>query len=155
MCEKIYWFFHGFCNWKFKQITKVHKFGYTKYKLLIILLYVWLHNENHIYESGDFYFFFPLISGKWKPSKILFFNSLNFYFNFWRYIAIKKKGCLWVCPMGSKPINWVSEIFFGELWFESDNTFNISPWLLSIIYFFFFFCGVEFSLLSKSFGKGK
>jgi hypothetical protein len=28
------------------------------YKYLIILLYVWLHNENHICESDNFYSFF-------------------------------------------------------------------------------------------------
>jgi hypothetical protein len=36
------------------------KSGYKpeiKYKSSIILLYVWLHNENHIYEFGNFYFF--------------------------------------------------------------------------------------------------
>jgi hypothetical protein len=39
------------------------KSGYKpaiKYKSLIILLYVWLRNENQIYKSGDFYsFLFP------------------------------------------------------------------------------------------------
>jgi hypothetical protein len=39
------------------------KSGYKpaiKYKSLIILLYVWLHNENQIYKSGDIYsFLFP------------------------------------------------------------------------------------------------
>jgi len=42
------------------------KYGYKpeiKYKSLITLLYVWLHNENQIYESNDFYYFFFLTSG--------------------------------------------------------------------------------------------
>jgi hypothetical protein len=42
------------------------KSGYKlpkKYKSLIILLYLWLHNENQVYEYGDFYFFFSLTSG--------------------------------------------------------------------------------------------
>jgi len=37
------------------------KSGYKppkKYKSLIILLYLWLHNENQVYEYGDFYLFF-------------------------------------------------------------------------------------------------
>jgi hypothetical protein len=36
------------------------KSGYKpeiKYKSSIISLYVWLHDENHIYEFGNFYFF--------------------------------------------------------------------------------------------------
>ncbi len=90
------------------------KSGYTKYKLLIVLLYVWLHNENHIYESGDFYFFFPSFLANENLQKHFSSIFFNFYFNFWRYIAIKKKGFLGVSPMSSKPINWISQKIFFE-----------------------------------------
>ncbi len=55
------------------------KFGYKsemKYKSLSILLYFCLHNENQIYESGDFYFiFFSLLAA--EVPKSLLFKLLN------------------------------------------------------------------------------
>jgi hypothetical protein len=61
------------------------KYGYTpeiKNKSVIILLYIWLHHQNHMYDSGDFYPFFP--SHFWlllKTSKITkFFNFLISHF---------------------------------------------------------------------------
>jgi hypothetical protein len=55
-----------------KEIQKMmiifkKKSGYKlkiKHKSLMIFLYVWLHNENHIYEFGDFYFFLSFLATK-------------------------------------------------------------------------------------------
>jgi hypothetical protein len=53
-----------------------------------------LHNEKHIYESGDWKLFFPPHFWRLKTSKITYFsNFFNLFdFAFWRYIfAILKK----------------------------------------------------------------
>lgn len=47
--------------------------------LLITVLYFWLHDENQVNESSDFYPLFSLISGDWKP-QIQFFLIFNFTF---------------------------------------------------------------------------
>jgi hypothetical protein len=46
-----------------------------KYNIsLIILLRVWLHNGNHIYKTGDF--FFSILAP--KPLKSYFFSNFQF-----------------------------------------------------------------------------
>jgi hypothetical protein len=49
------------------------------HKYLIVLLYLWLHNENHIYESGNCLLSFPpLTSGDWKPLESLYLDLFSF-----------------------------------------------------------------------------
>jgi hypothetical protein len=70
-------------------------------KYLIMLVYIWLHNKNHIYESGDFYFPPPPQFWQLKTSKISSLFEFVFNFSFWRYlIASKKNG--WGPPVGGK-----------------------------------------------------
>jgi hypothetical protein len=74
------------------------KSGYKpdiKYKPLIILLYVWLHNDNHIYESGDFTsFFFLAPFWRQKTSKIILFVISSFFFRILAiYRQVKKDRC--------------------------------------------------------------
>jgi hypothetical protein len=66
------------------------KSGYKlqiKHKALMILLYVWLYNENHMYESGNFFTF--VLSHFWglKTCKNTFFPPfllfLFSHFTFW------------------------------------------------------------------------
>ncbi len=59
------------------------KYGYKpeiKYKSLIILLYVWLHNENDIDESGFFLFFFPPPHFSLRGTENLLNHIFQFFF---------------------------------------------------------------------------
>jgi hypothetical protein len=61
------------------------KYGYKpeiKYKSLITLLYVWLHNENQIYESNDFYYFFFSVLATENLQNHFFPHTVYFNFNF-------------------------------------------------------------------------
>ncbi len=65
-------FFRNLCLW-LKWLSFIGStLGKIKYKSpLIILLYVWLHNENHTHKFGDFLYIY-ITSGDRKPPKSLF-----------------------------------------------------------------------------------
>jgi hypothetical protein len=54
-----------------KTIQRMHK-------ALMILLYVWLYNENHMYESGNFSLFSLSLLGTENMQKHFF--SFSFFF---------------------------------------------------------------------------
>jgi hypothetical protein len=66
------------------------KSGYKpeiKYKSLNILLYFWFHNENQVYESGNFYSFLATEN----LQKHFFSKTLVSNFSFWWNFASKKE----------------------------------------------------------------
>jgi hypothetical protein len=72
------------------------KSGYKpeiKYKSLIILLFVWGHNESQIQESGDSYFLFfsPLLGTETSKISVSFRNVI-FNFCFWQNFTSKNKA---------------------------------------------------------------
>jgi hypothetical protein len=86
-------FFNELFFGKPKWLSSLRKFNQSayrpdmKYKSLIIYSYFSVHTENHIWESGHFYYFFPYLS-QLKISKITSFWVLNFIF--WQNFASKK-----------------------------------------------------------------
>jgi hypothetical protein len=90
--------------------SEVPRFGgshsYKRKQLLCFIdRYVWLHNENHIYQCGDFYsLFFPLLVTE-NLQNHLKNNNLSLNFSFWQYITNKKMD-------GQFSIN-------GQHWFQS------------------------------------
>jgi hypothetical protein len=94
------------------------KSGYKpaiKYKSLTILLYVWLHNENQIYKSGDFYSFLSPQLLATKNLQIHFlFQFLIFNFSFWQNFISKENTC-WQSSMRGISQIWLQfrdETFF-------------------------------------------
>jgi hypothetical protein len=91
-----------------------------KYKLLVNLLYLWLHTENQIEKSDDFFFSFALTSGYWKPV-FYFWHVLSFFST--KKLGVFKKKLEWI---------WLLLLIFGttlqeNLCQKSEKTSNWNP----------------------------
>jgi hypothetical protein len=62
------------------------------HKALMILPYVWLYNENHMYESGKFFTFFLSLLGTENMQKHFFSFSFLFFISLSGDVSPVSKG---------------------------------------------------------------
>jgi hypothetical protein len=83
-------------NWRSSR-EDLAKYAINPKKSFIILLYVWLHHENLIYESGDFFpFFFSLLATENLQNH--FFSNFLFIISLFR--QYKKRPAAACRPRG-------------------------------------------------------
>ncbi len=99
------------------------------------------YNMKTIYMNlVIFYLKFPPRFWQMKTSKNTFLQFFKFLFQFLAIYRHQEKRLFGVCPLDSEPINWISKkIFFESYGLDQVSLLNISPQLLSIIYWFLYF----------------